>query len=211
MLRKTIRPLFFLLLKSWSRLRRESILLFARVYVIAHKLAFDIKIGKKSAFNGIPKLITNGSAKLRIGDGFSLNSGKHFNPIGRNQQSLLYVGKGAELTIGHNVGMSSVAVICNYQITLGNNIKIGGNTVIYDSDFHSLKVEERIASPEVKENIGKAAVVIEDNVFVGAHSIILKGVKIGRNSIVGAGSVVSKSIPENEVWAGNPAKMIKQL
>lgn len=53
--------------------------------------------------------------------------------------------------------------------------------------------------------------VIEDNVFIGARCIILKGVTIGENSIVGAGSVVTKSIPANEIWAGNPAKFIRKI
>ena len=54
-------------------------------------------------------------------------------------------------------------------------------------------------------------VVIEDNVFIGAHTTILKGVKIGKNSIIGSCSLVSKEIPPNEVWGGNPAKFIKKI
>ena len=53
--------------------------------------------------------------------------------------------------------------------------------------------------------------IIEDNVFIGAHSTILKGVRISKNSIVGACSVVSKNIPPNEIWAGNPIKFIKKI
>ena len=52
---------------------------------------------------------------------------------------------------------------------------------------------------------------IKENVFIGAHSIILKGVVIGENSIIGAGSVVTKSIPSNQIWAGNPAKYIRNV
>ena len=54
-------------------------------------------------------------------------------------------------------------------------------------------------------------VVIEDNVWIGEKSIILKGTKIGKNSIIGAGSVVSGEIPENVVYAGNPAREVKKL
>lgn len=53
--------------------------------------------------------------------------------------------------------------------------------------------------------------VIEENAFIGAHSILLKGVRIGRNSIIGAGSVVTKSVPPNQIWGGNPAKYIRDI
>lgn len=53
--------------------------------------------------------------------------------------------------------------------------------------------------------------MIGDNVLIGAHSIILKGVTIGNNAVVAAGSVVSRSIPANELWGGNPAKFIKKI
>ena len=56
-----------------------------------------------------------------------------------------------------------------------------------------------------------APVKIEDNAFVGARSMILKGITIGKNSIIGAGSVVTKSVPENEIWAGNPARFVRKI
>jgi acetyltransferase-like isoleucine patch superfamily enzyme len=62
-----------------------------------------------------------------------------------------------------------------------------------------------------KKHAVKLKVIIEDNVFIGAHSTILKGVTIGKNSVIGACSVVTKNIPPNEIWAGNPAKFIKFL
>jgi len=52
---------------------------------------------------------------------------------------------------------------------------------------------------------------IEDNVFIGANCIILKGVKIGDRSIIGAGSVVTKNVPSDQIWAGNPAKFIREI
>ncbi|MBL4585513.1 MAG: acyltransferase [Flavobacteriales bacterium] len=211
MLRIIVRPFFLLFIRSWSRFRKEVIKIGAKGYMFAMKMGFNVTIGKRSVFKGIPKVIVNGSGCIMIGNDFAMNSGRHFNPIGRNQQSLMYVGKGATLSIGNNVGMSSAAIVCSYRITLGNNIKLGGNTVIYDSDFHSLNAIERTAIPEVKENIGMAEVIIGDNVFIGAHSTILKGVAIGKNSIVGAGSVVAKSIPEREIWGGNPAKFIRKV
>lgn len=80
--------------------------------------------------------------------------------------------------------------------------------MIYDNDFHSISYTERINGDK---NIKAAPVIIQDGAFIGAHSIILKGVTIGARSVVGAGSVVAKSIPSDEVWAGNPAKFIRKL
>jgi len=66
-------------------------------------------------------------------------------------------------------------------------------------------------SKDDMKNRVKKPVVVKDNAFIGARSIILKGVTIGNNSIVGAGSVVTKSIPDNEIWAGNPARFIRSI
>ena len=80
---------------------------------------------------------------------------------------------------------------------------------MYTSDFHSLDPIIRAGSEDQANKKCARPVVLCDNVFIGAHSIILKGVTIGENSIVAAGSVVTKSIPANPIWGGNPAKKIK--
>ena len=88
---------------------------------------------------------------------------------------------------------------------------VGGGTCIYDTDFHSINSYDRRITKIDKKNASKEAVNIEDNVFIGAHTTILKGVKIGKNSIIGSCSLVSKEIPPNEVWGGNPSKFIKKI
>ena len=164
---------------------------------------------KNLVSNGIPFIRVNKNGEFWIGDYFKMNNGEHFNPIGRQQQCFFIV-KG-KLRIGNNSGMSSTAIICHNAISIGDNVKIGGNTVIYDTDFHSLDAEERRRFIENKKKIMTKPIIICNNVFVGAHSTILKGVVIGENSIIGACSVVTKSIPSNEVWGGNPAKFIRSL
>lgn len=85
-----------------------------------------------------------------------------------------------------------------------------GGTCVYTTDFHSLDPKVRQTNRDLKER-KSAPVIIEENVFIGAHCTILKGVTIGKNSIIGAGSVVTKSVPANEIWAGNPAKFIRKI
>jgi acetyltransferase-like isoleucine patch superfamily enzyme len=145
-----------------------------------------------------------------IGNNFTCNS-RDFNPIGRNTKTYLVVGPNASLTIGNHVGISNTAIICHKSITIGSFVKIGGGVVIYDTDFHSLDYMDRRNSKLDFENKINSGIVIEDDVFIGAHSIILKGVTIGKGSIIGAGSVITKSIPPFEIWGGNPAKFIRKI
>lgn len=161
--------------------------------------------------SGIPYvMVARGAKRFQIGNNFSMNNGIKGNPIGCYQRCTFFVDKGAELMIGDNVGISQTALIAHKSITIGDNVKIGGGTCIYDTDFHSLDPKIRMSKEDKKCRVEKP-VKICDNVFIGAQSIILKGVTIGCNSIIGAGSVVSKSIPENEIWAGNPAKFIRKI
>lgn len=159
---------------------------------------------------GIPYVMVARGGKFRIGKNFVMNNGIKGNPIGSYRRCTFFVDRNAELVIGDNVGISQTALVCHKAITIGNNVKIGGGVSIYDTDFHSLNPEIRKSKEDTKNRI-KKPVVIMDNAFIGAHSIILKGVIIGENSIIGAGSVVTKSVPNNQIWGGNPAKFIRNI
>ena len=161
--------------------------------------------------NGVPIIHVAPTGSMTIGNDFRFNNGIHHNRIGRQQRCNFMVGRNARLLIGNNVGMSSTAIVCMSKVTIGDNVKLGGNVVIYDTDFHALDAQQRLdpyADAQERKNL---AVELKENVFIGAHSTILKGVTIGSNSIVGAGSLVSRSIPDNEIWGGNPAKFIRQI
>ena len=158
---------------------------------------------------GIPILDINMKGNFSIGKRFRFNSGKYHAMGGRQQQCYFVVAKGGELTIGDNVGVTSVALICHNKISIGNNVKIGINTVIYDTDFHSLDARMRNSYPERLDGVKSKPVIVHDGAFIGGHSTILKGVTIGKNSIVGAGSVVFEDIPDEQVWAGNPARYVR--
>lgn len=157
---------------------------------------------------GVPFVSVARGGIFSIGNHFRINNTIEANPIGRIQTCSFSVHKKGVLTIGDNVAMSFTAIHCSHRISIGDNVMIGGGTCIYDTDFHPLAIADRLSTTH-DEKTASGPVVIEENVFVGAHCTILKGVRIGNNSIVGACSVVTKNIPANEIWAGNPAKFIK--
>ena len=198
-----------LLFKLTRKITQQSI---QPIYTPIAKLYFflnGVKIVSGIKVSGFIKVFVTRRGSIKIGENLKINSGNRFNVIGRQQKTTFWVE--GKLIIGDNVGMSSTAIICNHEIEIGNHVTLGGNTVIYDTDFHSLDplTRREQTNDKIKSNWGK--VKIEDNVFIGAHSTILKGVIIGENSVIGSCSVVSKNIPSNEIWAGNPIKFIKKI
>lgn len=161
--------------------------------------------------NGLPFVSVALGAKCKIDEGFRMNNGLKGNPIGRPQPCVFFVDSNAQLLIGKNVGISSTALIAHHSIVIEDNVKIGGGVCIYDTDFHSIdhKIRNNV-DKDMKSQV-KSPVLIKNSAFIGAHTTILKGVTIGENAVVGACSVVTKNIPNNEVWAGNPAKKISEL
>ena len=168
----------------------------------------NIIYGKNFILRG--KINLYGEGKIVIGDNVTLNSNIVFNPIGGISGISFHAAEGSVISIGNNVGISNSAFVAKGPgIEIEDDVMIGGSCKIYDTDFHSLTYAERIQYPDPGIKMGK--VVIKQGAFIGAHSIILKGVTIGKYSIVGAGSVVTKDIPDGEIWAGNPAKFIRRI
>lgn len=157
--------------------------------------------------NGIIKVYGKGT--ISIGDNVRINSGEKYNPIGGMDHTLFSVRNGGKICIGKNVGISNSAIVARSEIIIEDDVRIGGNCKIYDNDFHSTDFNNRINKndPDIKTS----PVKICKGAFIGAHTIVLKGVTIGPYSVVGAGSVITKSIPEGEVWAGNPAHFIRKV
>jgi acetyltransferase-like isoleucine patch superfamily enzyme len=85
---------------------------------------------------------------------------------------------------------------------------VGANTTIVDTDFHPLDPTERRLRPAEAKT---APIFIEDDVFIGMNCLILKGVRLGQGSVVGAGSVVTKDVPPGSIVAGNPAQVIRRI
>ena len=155
-------------------------------------------------------LLGQRNGTIIIGRNFKCNNKTKSNSIGLIQPCVFNVATaGSTIKIGNNVGISGSTINATTTIEIGNNVLIGSGCLITDTDSHPIDWKVRI--DERNENTRKAPIKICDNVFIGARSIILKGVTIGENSIIGAGSVVSKNVPANCIACGNPAKIIKTL
>jgi len=116
---------------------------------------------------------------------------------------------GAQIKIADSVGISGGSICAARLIEIGEGSMLGANVTIADTDFHSLRPHYRHGHTD--PTIGVEDVIIGKRVFVGANSIILKGVTVGDNAVIGAGSVVVKSVPANVIAAGNPCRVIRAL
>ena len=145
---------------------------------------------------------------ISIGDNFMFVSGESISPISSNLQGSIYLEDGGKIAIGNNVGMTSTRMWIAKGLTIGNNVKLGADVLLMDTDTHQVDYLQR---REGQGPIASAPITIEDDAWVGAQCIVLKGVTIGAHSIIGAGSVVTKSIPPDCIAAGNPCRVIRFL
>lgn len=175
--------------------------------VVVHK--YNINFKKDYKLNGMCYFRTYGSGVIKSGENLKINSGYRYNPIGGQERMILIARDHGRIIIGNNVGMSNSAIVAMESITIEDDVMIGGSCKIYDTDFHSIDYEHRMETPDT--HIKTSPVHIKKGAFIGAHSIVLKGVTIGEKSVIGAGSVVTKDVPDGEIWAGNPAHFIKKI
>ena len=128
--------------------------------------------------------------------------------IGRNSiiEPPFYCSYGSNIHVGDQVFLNVLCTIldCN-EVRIGHQVMIGPSVQIYTA-AHALEAEARIQGWEVAKPIR-----IEDRVWIGGGAILLPGVTIGRNAVVGAGAVVTRRVPANAVVAGNPARVIREI
>ncbi|OPA80608.1 hypothetical protein BVG16_04540 [Paenibacillus selenitireducens] len=136
------------------------------------------------------------------------NKGKFV--VGRNVsfhskpfQSSISVSKLATLSVGDNVFFNyGLDIGCTKSIRIGSNTIIGPMVNMIDTNFHPVDADDRSESKDI---------VISDNVWIGRGALILPGVTIGRNTVIAAGSVVTRDIPSNVLAGGTPAKVIREI
>lgn len=174
---------------------------------------FGVNIGKDSCIQNKFHLRISKNSVITIGDHFAMHSADYSNPLCRDTYCSIIVSNGAILTIGDWSGISGGFIWATDSITIGNHVNIGANCIIMDGDIHNtdwrIRHNDRISEEPVP--FKHKPIVIEDDVWLGTNSIVLKGVTIGARTIIGAGSVVTKNIPADCIAAGNPCKVIKYL
>jgi acetyltransferase-like isoleucine patch superfamily enzyme len=110
------------------------------------------------------------------------------------------------IKIGNNCRINGAYIHAQNSIIIGNNCVIASNVNIIDTNGHEVYSKNRTIGRDKPLEI-----ILEDNVWIGLNVIILKGTRIGRNSIVSAGSVVKGNFEENSIITGNPAKVVKKI
>ena len=105
------------------------------------------------------------------------------------------------------MGISGSVISSIDNIVIGKDCIIGANCNIIDNDCHPLYVDDR--KPQIQELINHRPIIIGEGCFIGMNTIILKGTVLGKNCVVGAGSVVSGKWEDNSIIGGNPAKFLK--
>ena len=170
---------------------------------------------------------------VRFGEGFYCESAQVFRHLRSKNPGAVVIGNHVSLyagcsfsvgekgscTIGDFTLLNGALIMAEDKIDIGSHCLVSWNVGIADSDFHPLepalrRVDAHALAPFFKDRpprpqLKTAPVIIGDNVWIGMNATILKGVTIGENSVVAAGSVVTKSVAPNTVVAGNPASVVK--
>jgi acetyltransferase-like isoleucine patch superfamily enzyme len=166
-----------------------------------------VKTGGRITLWGRPIISRAPGSTIEIGDRVVLCSDSRKTALGVNHAVVLRtLSPQARIIIGDDVGISGGTICAAQSVTIGAGSLLGANVTIADTDFHPSAAKERRYS---RADVAVAPVAIRENVFIGTNCLILKGVEIGANSVIGAGSVVTRSIPSNVIAAGNPCRVVR--
>ncbi len=173
--------------------------------------------GKGLLLKGVPFIYNTKGARIKLGNNVTIKSSFLSNLVGLYSRTIIVTrAPGAEITIGDNVGISGATIYARKGIYIGDNTCVGGNCKILDNDFHPIELETRnklLRDPKGGDSdlVPAKPIHIGKDCFIGCNTLILKGTTLGDGCVVGAGAVVSGQFGDNQVIAGNPAKVIRTL
>lgn len=179
-------------------------------YFATRMRARGVKVGERLNTRQMPFVECVPNSRIEIGDDCILVHTTKQNPAGVVHRTAISTSAvGAVLTIGNRVRMSGAFIVAALSIRIGDNVMLGANVKIYDNDFHPLDFGQRMRDDPT--GVLCAPVVVERGAWIGADAVLLKGAHVGEFAIVGARSVVTGQVPRCTVYAGNPARFIKNL
>lgn len=181
------------------------------VSLIFYRIIFrDIRTGRNIKCWGRMLISKSPSSSITIGNDCVLVSSQLRATIAIFTPVKISVYNESRISIGNKVSMNGTCITCrSTSVNIGDNTIIASNVIIVDSDFHApWPPEDRTHNMGYERD---RSVVIGSNVWLGMNTIVLKGVSIGDNSIITAGSVVNEDIPANVMAGGVPARVIKSL
>jgi maltose O-acetyltransferase len=142
--------------------------------------------------------------RARVENRGTITLGERVRIDGRTVLVELVAHEGARLSIGTSTFINyGVSISAHDGVTIGDNCQVGNYTLIMDNDYHDAVDRTRIGESR--------PIVIEDDVWIGARVTILKGVRIGAGSMIGAGAVVTRDVPPRSFAAGVPARVVRAL
>lgn len=203
------KPIIELILFAYSRIKFIIDFKFSTIQFYARAKVHGINVGKNIQVCGPIYFYRYFGSKIQFGDDIVTISRPDVYALNIFPHSKIRtMSSSAIIKIDNNVSFNSICIVARSKtISIGENTLIGGNCQIMDTDFHPLWPPSirKIYSDDLYDK----PVLIGKNVFIGLNVIILKGSKIGDNSVIAAGSVVSGEIPSNCIAGGIPCKVIK--
>lgn len=161
-----------------------------------------LKIGKGCIISGSPEIRRCTGAEIRLGNNVVLHSKHKYNTLIRLPISISAVEPGARVELHDNCGLSGCKIVCANKVSIGEYTIVGPDTVIYDCKEHEYSPEigwlGRSARTGKPINIGKRC-------YIGMRCIILKGVTIGDDCVISAGTIITRDVPSGHLAQGNPA------
>jgi acetyltransferase-like isoleucine patch superfamily enzyme len=159
---------------------------------------------------GAPVVQRADDSRIVLGERVVLVSHTRWTALGVSRPVVLRTLRpGARIEVGADCGLSGATICAAVGVEVGVRVLFGADVLVCDTDFHPVDAVPRRNAPESAADA--APVRIGDDVFLGARSIVLKGVEIGAGTVVGAGSVVTRSLPPAVVAAGNPCRVLRPL
>lgn len=191
----------------WAFVFTKPKRLFDYVYLVYHGV--ETKYGYVK-LDGLPIIRKAEGSKIILGKGCTLVSNSKYNIAGINHPVILAtLAPGALIQIGA-VGISGASICAAKKIIIADHSGVGANSNLYDNDFHSINATARRNQKSIDEAKSKAIIIGKD-VWIASNVTILKGVEIGDEAIIAAGAIVTGLVPSKTIYAGNPARKIKDL